>query len=100
MAQLDVFVYFSKVYATPPENLDDIERKIQRDMDNLRQNRPMGRRAVFGMIRTARLCMNRNGERVEDCKKLVNPVLVCCFVLQHFSFTKDYSRKLPNVISV
>ena len=58
----------SKVYATPPENLNEIEWRIQRDMDNLRQNRPMMRRAVFGMMRTARLCVDKNGEHVEDWK--------------------------------
>ena len=51
----------SKVYATPQKNMDEIERRIRRDLDNLRQNRPMVSRAVFGMIRTARLCMDRNG---------------------------------------
>ena len=56
----------SKVYATPQENLDEIERTNQRDMDNMRQNRPMVHRAVFGMIRTARLCVDKNGEHVED----------------------------------
>ena len=58
LTPLDFFLWGylkSKVYATPQENLDDIERRIQREMDNLRQKRPMVRGAVFGMIRTAGL---------------------------------------------
>ena len=63
LTPLDFFLWSylnSKVYATSQESLDEIERRIQRDMDNLRQNRPMVHRAVFGIIRTARLCVDRN----------------------------------------
>ena len=57
LTPLDFFLWGylkSKVYQTPPENLDELELRIRREMDILRQDRALVRRAVFDMLRRAR----------------------------------------------
>ena len=56
----------SKVYTTPPANLDDLEMRIRNEMDILRQDRAVVRRAVNSMTARAELCLQRNGDHVED----------------------------------
>ncbi len=66
---LDFFLWGylkSKVYTTPLANLDDIETRIRNEMNILRQDRAMVRRAVNSMSARAELCLQRNGGHVED----------------------------------
>ena len=65
---LDFFLWGylkAKVYTTPPANLDEIRRRITREMDDLRRDRPMVRRAVRDMMKRARLCIERGGGHVD-----------------------------------
>lgn len=69
LTPLDFFLWGylkSKVYVTPPANLDDLEMRIRNEMDILRQDRTMVRRAVNSMTARAGLCVQRNGGHVED----------------------------------
>ena len=66
---LDFFLWGylkSKVFLMPPENLAELERRIREEMDLLRQDCEMIRRAVFNMVRRAQVCTERNGRHVED----------------------------------
>ena len=56
----------SKVFESPPEDLADLERRIVQELNILKQDRPMIRRALMGMLRRARVCVQRNGGQVED----------------------------------
>ena len=56
----------SKIYTTPPANLEDLEMRIRNERDILRQGRAMVRRAVNSMTARAELCLQRNGGHVED----------------------------------
>ena len=56
----------SKVYQTPPANLEELEQRIRHEIDTLRQDRALVRRAVFDMLRRVRVCSQRNGGHVED----------------------------------
>ena len=58
----------SKVYTTPSANLDDLEMRIRDEMNILRQDRAMVRRAVNSMTARAELCLQRNGGHVEDSR--------------------------------
>ena len=67
LTPLDFFLWGylkSKVYQTPPVSLDDLEERIRRELDILKQDRAMVRRAVGDMLRRARLC--RDGGHVEE----------------------------------
>ncbi len=69
LTPLDFFLWGylkSKVFVTPPANLDDVEMRIRDEIDALRQDRPMVRRAMYDMIRRAELCLERDGGHVED----------------------------------
>jgi hypothetical protein len=69
LTPLDFFLWGylkSKVFLTPPENLAELERRIREEMNVLRQDRAMIRRAVFDMVRRAQVCTERNGGHVED----------------------------------
>ena len=69
LTPLDFFLWGyikSKVYTTPPENLDDLEDRIRLHVNFLRQDRETVRRAVLSMISRAELCLERNGGHVED----------------------------------
>lgn len=68
LTPLDFFLWGhlkSKVYVTPPRDLDDLEARIRAEMDVLRQDPEMIRRAVFDMLRRARVCIERDGGYVE-----------------------------------
>ena len=56
----------SKVYTTPPADLDDFETRIRNEMNYRRQDRGMVRRAVNSMTTRAELCLQRNGGHVEN----------------------------------
>lgn len=69
LTPLDFFLWGhlkSKVYVTPPRDLDDIEQRIRAEVNILRRDRGMIRRAVQDMRRRAQLCIQRNGGHVED----------------------------------
>ena len=69
LTPLDFFVWGylkARVYTTPPNNLDDLQNRITRAVDNLRQNRQMIRNAFADMLRRAQLCIQREGGHVED----------------------------------
>ena len=56
LTPLDFFLWGhlqSKVYVTPPRDLDDLEARIRAEIDILRQDPEMIRRAVFDMLRRA-----------------------------------------------
>ena len=56
----------SKVFATPPANLHELQQRIVTEVDTLRQDRALIRRAVNGMMRRATLCVERRGGHVEN----------------------------------
>ena len=69
LTPLDFFLWWylkSNVYITPPVNLGDLQERVSNAVENLRQDRQMIRRSVFGMLRRAELCLERNGGHVED----------------------------------
>ena len=70
LTPLDFFLWGylkSKVYQTPRgESLNELEMRIRQEMNILRQDRPLVKRAVFDMIRRAHVCQQRNGEHLEN----------------------------------
>ena len=69
LTPLDFFLWGylkGKVFQTPPESREELERRINHKMNDLRQDRALVRRAVFDMLRRARICSERNGGHVED----------------------------------
>ena len=69
LTPLDFFLWGhlkSKVFITPPADLDDLERPITAKINVLRQDRAVIRRAVADMLRRAWICVGRNGGHVED----------------------------------
>ena len=54
-----------KVFSMPPLDLVDLRRKRPVEIDVLRGNNDMIRRAVAGMRRRAITCIERNGQHVE-----------------------------------
>lgn len=69
LTPLDFFLWGylkAQIFTTPPANLDDLEDRITRAVDNLREDRAMIRRAVAQMLQRAQLCLNRGGGHVED----------------------------------
>ena len=65
LTPLDIFLW-SKVFETPPGNLEELEQRIRHETNDLRHDRAMVRRAVFDMVRRARVCVQRDGGHVED----------------------------------
>ena len=55
----------SKVYTSPPQNINDLRARIIRECDALRQQEDMIRQAVQAMRSRAQTCMDRNGGHVE-----------------------------------
>ncbi|XP_063964962.1 uncharacterized protein LOC135156428 [Lytechinus pictus] len=49
----------SKVFATPPVNLHELQQRIMTEVYTLRQDRALIRRVVDGMMRRATLCIER-----------------------------------------
>ena len=69
LTPLDFFLWGylkAKVYVTPPADLDDLETRIRNEMEILKQDRQMVRRAVGSMTSKAQLCLERDGGYVED----------------------------------
>ena len=67
LTPLDFFLWGylkQKVYRTDPANLADLQNRITREVQALRRTR-MGRRAVQGMVRRARRCIELDGGQVE-----------------------------------
>ncbi|KAJ8270027.1 hypothetical protein GJAV_G00109510 [Gymnothorax javanicus] len=56
----------SKVYTTPPRDLDDLEERITAEVAILREDPAMVRRSVYDMLRRIEVCVQRNGAHVED----------------------------------
>ena len=54
----------SRIYATPPQDLDDLKQKITREADAVRQNPRLVKRAVRDMIRRAQDCVAKDGGHV------------------------------------
>ena len=66
---LDFFLWGhlkSKVYVNPPRDLDDLEERITAEVNVLRRDRVLIRRAVYDMLRRAQICQERNGGHVGD----------------------------------
>lgn len=55
----------NKVFVTPPRNLQDLQQRIQHEVEVLRQNPGTIRRAVNDMRRRCQLCLEREGGHVE-----------------------------------
>jgi hypothetical protein len=55
----------SKVFVSPPNNLNDLQNRIRHEVITLQNDRVMVRRAVQGMLRRSRLCVDRAGGHVE-----------------------------------
>lgn len=68
LTPLDFFLWGylkNRVYTTPPADLNDLQQRIIQEVNVLKQNRPMVRRAVWAMLHRAQLCIQRNGGHVE-----------------------------------
>ena len=55
----------TKVFGTPPRDLNDLQDRICREVDALRNNHAMVRRSVQDMVRRCQLCVERGGGHVE-----------------------------------
>lgn len=55
----------SKVYTTPPIDLADLRNRISNEVDALRNNRAIIRRAVQAMLHRCQRCIERDGGHVE-----------------------------------
>ena len=55
----------AKCCTPPPVNLDQIRRRISREMDEISRNKVKIRRAVRDMMKRARLCIDRGEENWE-----------------------------------
>ena len=69
LTPLDFFLWGhlkAKVYTTQPRDIDDLQRRITAEVDVLRQDHGMIRRAVSAMRKRATICIERNGGHVED----------------------------------
>ena len=55
----------SKVFISPPSNLNDLRNKIIAVFAQLKQNQQFIINAVLAMKKRARVCVRRNGEHVE-----------------------------------
>ena len=69
LTPLDLFLWGhlkSKVYTTPPADLNELQQRITDEVNVLRQDRRLIRRAVRDMRRRAQICVDRHGGHVED----------------------------------
>ena len=57
---------FSKIYATPPRDMNDLIQRITQEADAIKQNPQLVRRAVRDMIRRTRECIQKNGHHVRE----------------------------------
>ena len=55
----------NKVFATPPHDLEELQGRIREEVDALRNDPAMLRRAVQEMLRRCDLYVERGGGRVE-----------------------------------
>ena len=55
----------NKVFATPPHHLDELQGRIRHEVDALRNDPAMVRRAVQDMLCRCQLCVERGGRHVE-----------------------------------
>ncbi len=55
----------NKVYTSPPRNIQELQARIEHEVDILRQDPAMVRRAVADMRRRCGLCIDRGGGHVE-----------------------------------
>ena len=55
----------SKVYTSPPETIDDVIQRIEREVEALKRNPRLIRRAVHDMIRRVNLCVENDGRHFE-----------------------------------
>ncbi len=53
------------MFVTPPRDLDELQGRIQHEVDALHNDPAMVRRAVQGMLRRCELCVERGGGHVE-----------------------------------
>ena len=56
----------NRVYTTPPQNREELQDRIRREVDVLRNNPDVIRKAVHDMIRRCGLCLARGGGHVES----------------------------------
>jgi len=69
LTPLDFFLWGhlkSRVFTTPPADLNELQRRITAEVDIVRQDRALIRRAVNAMLRKAGVCIQRGGGNVED----------------------------------
>ena len=55
----------SKVYTSPPATIDDLIQRIEREVETLKRNPRLVRRAVHDMIRRVNLCVESDGRHIE-----------------------------------
>ena len=55
----------AKVYASPPNDLNDLQARIRQEVALLANDPAMVRRAVQGILRRCQTCIDRNGGHVE-----------------------------------
>ena len=55
----------SKLFVAPPESVDDLKRKINDELEAVKRNPELIRRAVRDMIRRARMCIDTGGHHIE-----------------------------------
>ena len=53
------------MFVTPPRDLNDLQGRIQHEVNVLRGDPAMVRRAVQGMVHRCELCVAREGGHVE-----------------------------------
>ena len=69
LTPLDFFLWGhlkSRIFSSPPANIEELRRRIVEETDVVRQDGDMIRRACQGMLHRAQLCIERNGGHVED----------------------------------
>ena len=69
LTPLDFFLWGhlkSRIFSSPPANIEELRRRIVDETDVVRQDGDMIRRACQGMLHRAQLCIERNGGHVED----------------------------------
>ena len=55
----------SRVFVTPPASVDDLRQRIIHEIDHVKRDQMMIRRAVRDMIRRARICIQEGGKHIE-----------------------------------
>lgn len=96
---LDFFLWGylkAKVYLAPPVKLE----RMQNEVDRLREDRQMARRAVFSMHRRAEICLQRTGGHAENWKKnyhcLLNKSILLCLNLCPCSLLHEISHVMMH----